>query len=215
MSQTTNRARGVLFDLDGVLLDSEGLYTIFWQQMDDEYKTGIDNFASYIKGFHLSRILGYFKGDDTRQQVLDKLLDYERNMRFEFFPGAIALVKQLRDAGIPIAIVTSSDHKKMQALYSQHPEFPTLFDQIVTGDMVSKAKPDPQCYLIAAQQIGADINDCVVIEDSRNGLIAGRDSGARVIGIATTMSRDMVAPLCDLMVDDISQLTLEHIMKKQ
>lgn len=215
MSQTTNRARGVLFDLDGVLLDSEGLYTIFWQQMDDEYKTGIDNFASYIKGFHLSRILGYFKGDDTRQQVLDKLLDYERNMRFEFFPGAIALVKQLRDAGIPIAIVTSSDRKKMQALYSQHPEFPTLFDQIVTGDMVSKAKPDPQCYLIAAQQIGADINDCVVIEDSRNGLIAGRDSGARVIGIATTMSRDMVAPLCDLMVDDISQLTLEQIMKKQ
>lgn len=215
MSQTTNRARGVLFDLDGVLLDSEGLYTIFWQQMDDEYKTGIDNFASYIKGFHLSRILGYFKGDDTRQQVLDKLLDYERNMRFEFFPGAIALVKQLRDAGIPIAIVTSSDRKKMQALYSQHPEFPTLFDRIVTGDMVSKAKPDPQCYLIAAQQIDADINDCVVIEDSRNGLIAGRDSGARVIGIATTMSRDMVAPLCDLMVDDISQLTLEHIMKKQ
>lgn len=215
MSETTKKTRGVLFDLDGVLLDSEGQYSIFWEQMEKEYPTGVPDFANYIKGFHLTRILGYFPDEDVRQQVLDKLTVFERNMKFEFFPGALDFVRQLRQAGIPLAIVTSSDRKKMEELYRQHPEFPTLFDKIITGDMVSKAKPDPECFLVAAKQIGVPIEDCIVFEDSRNGLIAGRESGARVIGIATTLKREAVAPLCDLLADAVSELTVEQVLKKQ
>ena len=203
---------GVLFDLDGVLLDSEGLYTIFWEQMDKEYPTGIDQFASYIKGFHLSRIMGYFDNDEVRRDVLNKLLDYERNMRYEFFPGALEFVRQLREAGIPMAIVTSSDRKKMLSLYRQHPEFPTLFDQIITGDMVSKAKPDPDCFLLGARLLGVDIGDCIVFEDSRNGLLAARASGARVIGVATTLSADIVEPLCDMAIGAVKELTVEAML---
>ena len=213
MCKMTNyRQRGVLFDLDGVLLDSEGLYTIFWQQMDQDYPTGIDNFASYIKGFHLTRILGYFSSDEERELVLDKLLEYERDMKYEFFPGALDFVKQLRSAGIPMAIVTSSDRKKMQTLSRQHPEFPTLFDHIVTGDMVSRAKPDPECFLLGARQLGLDIKNCIVFEDSRNGLIAGKTSGATVIGVATTLSRDDVSQLSDMTIDAVSQLTVEQML---
>ena len=211
-NNTTKRC-GVLFDLDGVLLDSEGQYTIFWQQMDEEHPTGIEDFASYIKGFHLNRILGYFDNDEVRQQVLDALLEFERNMRFEFFPGALELVHQLRDAGIPMAIVTSSDRKKMQSLYSQHPEFPTLFDHIITGDMVTKAKPDPDCYMMGARMLGLDITDCIVMEDSRNGLLAGRASGAHVIGVASTLSYDAVRELSDITVNGVNELTVEDIMK--
>ena len=215
MSETTKKTRGVLFDLDGVLLDSEGQYSIFWEQMEKEYPTGVPDFANYIKGFHLTRILGYFPDEDVRQQVLDKLTVFERNMKFEFFPGALDFVRHLRQAGIPLAIVTSSDRKKMEELYRQHPEFPTLFDKIITGDMVSKAKPDPECFLVAAKQIGVAIEDCIVFEDSRNGLIAGRESGARVIGIATTLKREVIAPLCDLLADAVSELTVEQVLKKQ
>ena len=213
MSEMTKKPCGVLFDLDGVLLDSEGQYTIFWQQMDEEHPTGIEDFASYIKGFHLNRILGYFDNDEVRQQVLDALLEFERNMRFEFFPGALELVHQLRDAGIPMAIVTSSDRKKMQSLYSQHPEFPTLFDHIITGDMVTKAKPDPDCYMMGARMLGLDITDCIVMEDSRNGLLAGRASGAHVIGVASTLSYDAVRELSDITVNGVNELTVEDIMK--
>ena len=213
MSDNTTHKRGVLFDLDGVLLDSEGQYSIFWEQMDREYSTGVDNFASYIKGFHLNRILSYFANDEEREQVLDKLLAFERNMRFEFFPGALDFVKRLRDAGIPMAVVTSSDRKKMQALYEQHPEFPTLFDRIITGDMVTKAKPDPDCFLMGARQLGMDIKDCIVIEDSRNGLLAGRDSGAMVIGIPTTLSVETVNQLSDMTVDAVGLLSVEQILQ--
>lgn len=213
MSEMTNkRPQGVLFDLDGVLLDSEGLYSIFWAQMDKERPTGIDNFASFIKGFHLDRILGYFDSDETRQHVLEQLLAFEKEMRYEFFPGALEFVRQLRAMNIPMAIVTSSDRKKMQSLYQQHPEFPTLFDQIITGDMVVKAKPDPYCYLMGAELIGVDIKDCIVIEDSRNGLLAGRASGARVIGIATTLSADDVSPLSDLTVNTIADLSIDMML---
>lgn len=212
MSEISNRQCGVLWDLDGVLLDSEGKYSIFWARMDEEHPTGIDNFASYIKGFHLNRIMGYFESEEVRQQILDELLTFERDMVYEFFPGAIELVKQLRVAGIPMAIVTSSDRKKMQSLYSQHPEFPTLFDHIITGDMVTKAKPDPDCYLMGAKLLGIDIKDCIVVEDSRNGLIAGRESGARVIGIATTLSREAVNELSDMTLDSIGQLSVEQML---
>lgn len=205
----------VLFDLDGVLLDSEGQYSIFWEQMDHEYPTGIQQFASFIKGFHLARILNYFENEDVRQQVLDKLLKFERHMNYEFFPGALEFVKELRSAGIPMAIVTSSDHKKMQALYSQYPEFPTLFDKIVTGDMVTKAKPDPDCFLMGARQLGVDIKDCIVFEDSRNGLIAGRESGALVIGISTTLDRDTVGQLSDLTLNAVKELTVERMLEIQ
>ena len=204
--------RGVLFDLDGVLLDSEGQYSIFWARMDQEHPTGIDNFAAFIKGFHLTRILSYFDSDKTREQVVAALLEFERNMRYEFFPGALEFVRHLREAGLPMAIVTSSDRKKMQSLYTQHPEFPTLFDHIITGDMVIKAKPDPYCFLKGAELIGINIKDCVVIEDSRNGLLAGRASGARVIGIATTLRTDEVQPLCDLTVNTIADLTIEQML---
>lgn len=211
MTEDTNK-RGVLFDLDGVLLDSEGKYSIFWGQMDQEYPTGIENFAAYIKGFHLTRILSYFENDEVRQQVLGKLLEFENNMTYEFFPGALDFVKRLRGAGIPMAIVTSSDRKKMQALYVQHPEFPTLFDYIITGDMVTKAKPDPECFLKGAQLLGVDIKDCIVFEDSRNGLLAGRASGAMVIGLPTTMDADTVSQLSDVTVDAVSQLSVEQIL---
>ena len=203
---------GVLFDLDGVLLDSEGLYTIFWEQIDKEYPTGIDQFASYIKGSHLARIMGYFDNEEVRRDILNKLNDYERNMRYEFFPGALEFVRHLREAGIPMAIVTSSDRKKMLSLYRQYPVFPTLFDQIITGDMVSKAKPDPDCFLLGARLLGVDISDCIVFEDSRNGLLAGRASGARVIGVATTLSTDIVEPLSDMTIGAVSELTVEGML---
>ena len=161
--------------------------------------------SKFTIGIHIITAIDYFKEMDR--------------VNSEFLAGSIGVnpvivrtvISQLREAGIPMAIVTSSDRKKMQSLYSQYPEFPTLFDKIITGDMVTRAKPDPECFVLGAQQIGVDIKDCIVFEDSRNGLIAARKSGARVIGIATTLSASEVASLSDLTVNAINELTLEKV----
>ena len=113
-----------------------------------------------------------------------------------------------------MAIVTSSDRKKMQSLYRQQPEFPVLFDHIITGDMVTKAKPDPDCFLLGAKLLGVDIKDCIVFEDSRNGLLAGRASGARVIGIASTLSFDAVSELSDMTFNALSEISVQQLFNE-
>jgi len=191
-------AAGVLFDLDGVLLDSEGSYTDFWTAMDKRFPTGVDNFAHVIKGSNLHKILGgYFPDEDVRRQVCDLLDEFQVTMQYEFFPGALDFVGNLRAHGVAVALVTSSDKNKMEAVYAQHPQFKSLFDVIITGDMVHRAKPDPECFVTAARLLGLDAAACVVFEDSIHGLHAARAAGAHVVGVATTLSADVIAPLCD------------------
>ena len=173
---------GVLFDLDGVLLNSEHIYSHFWDEVDRRYPTGVPNFSSVIKGSNLHEILSTYYPDDELKRCVTQMLDeFQRHMQYDFFPEAIAFVKELRRAHTPMCVVTSSDQKKMQSLYAQHPHFRALFNAIITGDMVRQAKPAPECFLLGAESIGVDIKSCVVFEDSVKGLMAGMESGATVV----------------------------------
>ena len=204
--------KGVLFDLDGVLIDTEGTYTKFWEAVDLRFPTGVEDFAQVIKGSNLHNILHtYFPTPELREQVNDMLNGFQRDMRYDYFPGTIELLNALHHCDIPCCIVTSSDRNKMKALYAQHPDFANHFSAIVTGEMVSEPKPSPECFLLGAEMLGIDIKDCVVIEDSINGLKAGMASGARVIGLYTTCSREAIEPHCHLAVHDIGSLTIESL----
>lgn len=211
----TNVAKkGILFDLDGVLIDSEGTYTKFWEAVDSHYPTGVPNFAQVIKGSNLHYILHtYFHTEQLRQEVTEMLNRFQHDMRYEYFPGVTELLKELKDNNLACCVVTSSDRNKMEALYSQRPEFPSFFDAIVTGEMVTEPKPAPECFLLGAKLLGIDINQCVVVEDSINGLKAGMASGARVIGIPTTCSRDAIKPYCHLVADSINMLNTKTFLE--
>ncbi len=199
----TKKKIGALFDLDGVLLDSEGIYTQFWDAVEAVYPTHIPNFSTVIKGSNLFEILhDNYPDEATRQKVSDMLHAFQRDMAFVFFEGALEFVERLNASDIPACVVTSSDRRKMEALYRQHPDFAGHFQAIVTGDMVHRAKPDPECFLLGASLIGVDIHDCVVFEDSLKGLTAGRASGARVVALATTLPRDVIKEKADEVIDN-------------
>ncbi len=210
----TERAiKGVLFDLDGVLIDTEGIYTQFWEAVDRHFPTGVEGFAQVIKGSNLHNILHtYFPTEEMRAQVTEMLDNFQRDMQYNYFPGAIELLEELKSNGIACCIVTSSDKRKMDSLYSQHPDFPSHFDAIVTGNMVTEPKPSPECFLLGAKILGLDIKDCVVIEDSINGLKAGMASGARVIGLYTTCSREAIAPHCHQVAPNIGSITTQSLI---
>ena len=210
----TERAiKGVLFDLDGVLIDTEGTYTQFWEAVDRRFPTGVEGFAQVIKGSNLHNILHtYVPSEELREQVTEMLNDFQHDMRYDYFPGAIELLEELKSQGIGCCIVTSSDRQKMESLYRQHPDFPSHFDAIVTGNMVKEPKPSPECFLLGAKMLGIDIKDCVVIEDSINGLKAGMASGAHVIGLYTTCSREAIAPHCHLVAPNIGSITTQSLI---
>ena len=203
----------VLFDFDGVIADTENQYTRFWDRMGMEY-LGLEDFGHIIKGQTLVQIFGkYFDGMIAQQEeIVPQLNDFERNMTYDYIPGAHSFMTQLKAAGIPMAIVTSSNDAKMANVYKAHPELNQLVDKVLTSEHFSKSKPDPECFLKGMEVLGGTAEDTIVFEDSFHGLNAGRASGARVIGLATTNKREAIAPLCDMVIDDFTYLSLSDLM---
>lgn len=194
-ASTSSAPVGFLFDLDGVLVDSEGEYSVFWGGMGSRYGL-CPTFAADIKGTTIEEILLNFP-DADRRGILDELHHFESEMKYPVFPGVIDFLKAMKQAGIPAAIVTSSDNVKMDLLRRRQPELLTYIDHIVTGSMITHSKPHPEGYLRGAELIGVPIERCYVFEDSMQGLQAGRSSGAKVIGLATTNPAEKVSPLAD------------------
>lgn len=196
-----------LFDLDGVIIDTEPSYTRFWRQAGRDFGIPHDNFAEIIKGQTLTHILStYFPHPERAREVVKALADFEATMDFPLVPGALEFVESLRKRAIPTAVVTSSDQTKMQSLYRARPDFTTRFDVILTAEDARRSKPAPDCYLTAARRLGKDISACVVFEDSVNGLKSGRSAGAVVVGLTTSLPVDVVGPLSDFAIPDFTHI---------
>lgn len=197
------KVMAMLFDLDGVVMDTEGQYTEFWDRMGQEY-LGIDNFCASIKGQTLVQISGaYFKGKEQElKEIVARLDETERNMKYEFIPGADSFLELIRSKGIRTALVTSSNAKKMQNIYDRYPQFKSLFDAILTSESFTRSKPDPECFIKGMQLLGAGPDSTLVFEDSIHGLTAARGSGAVTVGLATTNPRSVVSTMSDYVLDN-------------
>ncbi|MGN0035690.1 MAG: HAD family hydrolase [Bacteroidaceae bacterium] len=205
-----------LFDFDGVVADTETQYSRFWEEQGRTYHPELEGFAEHIKGTTLRQIFDtYFDGmEHARQTIRQKLTDFERSMPFDYIPGLTQFVERLRERGVRTAIVTSSDRIKMEAARKAMPELERLFDRILTAEDFERSKPDPDCYVKAARALGAPTERCLVFEDSKAGLQAGRAAGTTVVGLATTLPPDVVAPMADLVAEDFRQLDVDALLKR-
>ena len=193
-----------LFDLDGVILDTEGSYTAFWDDYGSRHFSEKD-FGLKIKGQTLVKILGdYFPEENERKAITDAINDFERKMSYPFVPGVENYIKSLKSNGIRTAVVTSSNLLKMDNVYRCHPGFREMFDIILTSEDFSESKPSPYCYLKAMRLFGAGPEDCVVFEDSLAGLQAARASGAFVTALTTTNPEEVVRNYADLVIRDFN-----------
>lgn len=205
------RPTATLFDLDGVIIDSERLYTEFWSKIEEIYPTGIPNFPVAIKGSTLPEILVLYPTEEIRKDVTRRLNEFQDSMVFPLLPGAIDFLDSLKEQGIPRALVTSSDTRKMDCLFRQLPQLREKFDVILDASKVTKSKPDPQGYLIAAEALGAKPEECVVFEDSLNGLKAARASGAKVVALATTYPAEELKGMGDLIISEWSEMDFDRL----
>lgn len=200
--------KAALFDLDGVVFNTEPLYSKFWGRVFDHYYNGRAELAQKIKGSTLTQIYdNWFSGRESDQKDITKALDeYEKDMDYVYIPGFEHFINSLGKAGILTAVVTSSNIAKMENVYDKHPEFKLMFTAILTAEDFAESKPSPDCYLRAMQRLGVGHVSSVVLEDSFNGLKSGRASGAFVVGLSTTNPATEVAKYSDIVIPDYTNL---------
>ena len=202
-----------LFDFDGVVVDTESQYSIFWNRQGELYHPELEEFGRRIKGQTLGQIFdGYFAGEtEVQKKITADLKDFEKNMQFDFLPGVVDFMKELRANGIKIAIVTSSNDLKMANVYKAHPELTSMVDRILTADMFTKSKPHPECFLLGAKIFDTVPDNCVVFEDSFHGLEAARRANMKIVGLCTTNPREAIKDKADVIIGDFVGFNVEQV----
>ena len=209
MDTTKNIA--ALFDFDGVVVDTEPQYTVFWDEQGHKYLSE-EGFGKRIKGQTLTQIFdGHFAGmTEVQEQITRDLNEFEKHMQFDFIPGVVEFMERLRADGVKIAIATSSNDQKMANVYRAHPDLLNRVDRILTADMFTRSKPDPECFLLGAKVFDTVPDNCVVFEDSFHGLEAARRAGMKIVGLCTTNPREAIADKADVVIPDFTNFTMEE-----
>ena len=202
-----------LFDFDGVIMDTEPQYTLFWDAIGKVYYPEIENFGHHIKGQSLKELYKNYFGETEGLQdfITQKLLEFEGQMHFEYIDGVVAFMKELREKGVRLAIVTSSNDAKMANAYREHPELKSMVDAIITADKVTHSKPHPECFLLGAETLDVPVENCIVFEDSFHGIEAGNRAGMKVIGLATTNPAEAIADKVSLTISDFVGFSFEKM----
>ena len=208
MAETKNIA--VLFDFDGVVVDTETQYSVFWHKMGVDY-LGMEDLESRVKGQTLMYIYDtFFPGMTKEREEITAGLDrFEQDMSYDFIPGVEEFIADLHRNGVKMAVVTSSNDKKMEAVYRAKPEIKSMFDRILTAEMFTASKPAPDCFLLGMEVFDTTPETTYVFEDTFNRLKAGMASCSTVIALATTNSRDEITPLCHSVLDDFQGFTYD------
>jgi HAD superfamily hydrolase (TIGR01509 family) len=201
----------VIFDMDGVLLDSEPLYLRATNAVlaREGRSLSPEENARYI-GFRYRDMLadliprlGLAHGPDyyvreTREIVLELF-----GGPLEPPPGAVALIDRLEERGVPLAVGSSSGHAWIERILTNlglRERFPV----VVGGDDVARGKPAPDIFLRCAELLGVAPERCAVIEDSANGVLAARRAGMAAIGLRTAATAGLVLDGCFAVVDSLA-----------
>lgn len=186
----------VLWDMDGTLVDTERYWMAAEEELVEAFNgtwTHDDALALVGSGLWEAAAVFQAKGVDLdADAIVARLTARVREQLTEhgvpWRPGARELLEALREASVPTALVTMSIRSMADDIIEAIPF--TAFDVVITGDAVDHAKPHPQPYLLAAEQLGVEIGDCVAIEDSPAGLTSAHAAGAIAIGVPNILSLD-------------------------
>jgi HAD superfamily hydrolase (TIGR01509 family) len=211
--RTSRASRAVLFDMDGLLIDSEPL----WLQVETDVMARLgaewtEADQAQLIGGSLGRSLGYMLSRATRpeppevvaQWLMSGIAERVRDHGVPLQPGARELLAEVAAAGLPYGLVTSSERRFMNEVLASTG---LRFDVLVCADDVTLTKPDPEPYLLAAKLIGVPPGDCFALEDSPRGVASAQAAGCRVIAVPSLApieaapGRTVVRSLLDLRAD--------------
>lgn len=212
--------KACIFDLDGVIVDTAKYHFIAWKKLakelgvtlteqDNERLKGV----SRMESLNIILSLGGLDVDDVEKTKLadkknDWFVDYINEMKKEeIFPGVINLLQSLKKKKAKIALASSS--KNAKAVIDKL-EIKDWFEVIVDGTMITHSKPDPEIFLLAAERLGVNPQDCIVVEDAEAGVEAAKSAGMKCIGVgsATQLGK------ADVVVNQIQELNTETLERQ-
>lgn len=193
--------KGVLFDMDGVLVDSEYLMCKAAVQMFREKGHSVlpEDFRPF-SGMGENRYLGGVaeKYGISIDIFKDKLRAYEIFGEFAHgnlsaLPGAINFIRTCHERGLKLAIATSADRVKLEINLREAGIDRKLFDAIVTGMDVKNKKPSPDIYIKAASDLELRTSECLVVEDAVSGIISAKQAGCKCLAVETTFGKEALS----------------------
>lgn len=208
---------GVLFDWDGVVIDSSSQHERSWELLAAERGLSLPE-GHFKAGFGKKNeviipALGWSSDPDMVRELADRKEELYRSLvaaeGVVVLPGARELLSALKEAGIPRAVGSSTPRGNLDALFAAT-GLDSFFDAVVCGSDVTHGKPHPEVFLAGAQRLALRPERCVVIEDAFAGIEAARNAGMKVIGVATTHPMESLAG-CDLAVRSLAEVTLPAI----
>ena len=179
------KIKGLLFDMDGLILDTEKLYTRFWQEaanvlgypMTREQALGM---RSLSRTFGEAKLKSYFGEsvdyEEVRQKRIELMNAFIEREGVEAKAGVQQLISYLKENGIKTAIATSSPLDRTEK-YLESVGLKDAFDELISGYMVKKGKPEPDIYLLAAEKLGLAPSECLALEDSPTGILSANRAG--------------------------------------
>lgn len=198
---TANEIQGVIFDMDGVLCDSESFICKAATEMFRRvYDTQVqpEDFLPFIGAGENRYISGVAeKYGITLDLQKDKAKTYEIYLeiiqgKLPPLPGVLEFVKKCREKGIKVAVASAADRIKVNGNLAEIGIPVETFDAVITGSDVTKHKPDPECFLMAAAAINVDPKNCLVVEDANNGAKAAKAAGAYCLGLTTSFPAEQL-----------------------
>lgn len=207
--------KGAIFDLDGVIVDTAKYHYLAWKRLarelgfefkesDNERLKGV----SRMKSLEILLEVGSLDfSDDIKSQLAEKknnwYVEYISKIdESELLEGAADYMKKLKRSDIKIALGSAS---KNSLTILNRLKITDIFDSIVDGNKVSRAKPDPEVFLVAARELGLDSGECIVYEDAEAGIAAARSAGMRTVGIGSKdilKDADVVVPGLYALLED-------------
>jgi HAD superfamily hydrolase (TIGR01509 family) len=210
-----NKIQAVIFDMDGVLLDSEPLYYEIQQELFSTLKITVtpEQYDTFI-GCTMEHMWQQLKDTHQLEQSVEELIRLNNTTILKAFrqmdhfipmPNLLDYLHQLQRDGSKVA-VASSTAKEIITVILEKLGLTFYFDEVISGEEVAQGKPAPDIFIEAACRLGAEPEQCLVIEDSQNGVAAAKAAGMQCIGFAYSMFGEQDLSAADRVINDFEEL---------
>ncbi|MEO8286350.1 MAG: HAD family phosphatase [Chloroflexota bacterium] len=218
MKDIRKEPRAVVWDLDGVIVDSADAHNASWLEMAQEFGVDYDPATDFkgIFGKHNSDIIPSLWGVTDPAEIDRMAMSKESSFRREAenlkaLPGVVELIKALANAGWRQGIGSSAPLENIRLLL-EVTDLAGYMETIASGEDVSRGKPDPQVFLVAFERLGVNPRNGVVIEDAPAGVRAGKAAGAACLGVTTTQTKEMLLESgADRVVDSLTEINVSDL----